>query len=116
MACVNVVAADTDEQAERLATSVQQLFLGVISGRRKLLQPPTDDTDSIWMAPEAPMMKQMLAYSFIGSPGKINNDMQSFLEQTKVNEVMATSHIYDQEARRFSYKLFAGVMLELGKT
>lgn len=113
MACVNVVAADTDEEAERLATSVQQLFLGVVSGRRRLLQPPTDDTDSIWTSPEAPLMKQMLAYSLIGSPKKIKNDMQLFLEQTQVNEVMATSHIYDQEARRSSYKLFAGVMQEL---
>jgi luciferase family oxidoreductase group 1 len=113
MACVNVVAADTDEEAERLATSVQQLFLGVVSGRRRLLQPPTDDTDSIWTSPEAPLMKQMLTCSFIGSPTKIKNDVQLFLEQTQVNEVMATSHIYDQQARRNSYKLFAAVMEEL---
>ncbi len=113
MACVNVVAADTDQEAQKLATSVQQLILGVITGRRKLLQPPVDDINAIWTEAEAPMVKQMLAYSFIGSPGKVKENMQLFLHKTGVNEVMVTSHIYDQDARRYSYKIFAEVMKEI---
>jgi luciferase family oxidoreductase group 1 len=110
MACVNVVAADTDQEANRLATSVQQLFLGVVSGRRKLLQPPVDDMSAIWTEAEAFQVQQMLAYSFIGSRQKLQSTMQSFLERTHVNEIMATSHIYDHEARLHSYKIFADVM------
>lgn len=110
MACVNVVAADTDMEANRLATSVQQLFLGVVSGRRKLLQPPVEDMNAIWTEAEAFQVQQMLAYSFIGSSEKLQDTMQLFLERTNVNEVMATSHIYDHAARLYSYKIFAEVM------
>jgi luciferase family oxidoreductase group 1 len=113
MACVNVVAADTDAEATRLATSVQQLLLGVVTGRRKLLQPPVDDIQTIWTEAEAYQVKQMLAYSFIGSKEKIKEDMQRFLRSTGVNEIMATSHIYDQEARLNSYRYFAEVMRSL---
>jgi len=110
MACVNVVAADTDAAASLLATSVQQLFLGVVSGQRKLLQPPVDTMDAIWSREESLMVQQMLSCSFIGSREKIEGEMQDFLERTKVNEVMATSHIYDPEARLYSYDIFAQVM------
>ena len=56
------------------------------------------------------MVKQMLAYSFIGSPKKIAPTLQYFLAQTRVDEVMAVSHIYDQDARLRSYQIFVGVM------
>lgn len=48
MACVNVIAADTDEEAQRLATSYYQMILGIIRGRRKALQPPADSMDGLW--------------------------------------------------------------------
>lgn len=110
MACVNVVAADTDEGAQRLATSLQQLFLGVISGKRKPLQPPVDDADAILNESEMYAIQQMLTYLFVGGPATIEQQLQSFLEQTQVNEVMVTSHIYDHPARLYSYKLFAEAM------
>jgi len=110
MACVNVVAASTDAQASKLATSLQQLFLGIVTGKRKPLQPPVDSMDTIWNESEAQMAQQMLVYSFIGSREKITTSMQLFLQKTKVDEVMATSHIYDQDARMNSYKLFAEIM------
>ena len=107
MACVNVVAADTDAEAEKLSNSLKQLFLGVVSGRRKLLQPPAEDLDLMWNPAEAAMVQQMLTYSFIGSTSTIHDMLYPFLEKTGVDEIMVTSHIYDQEARRYSYKLFA---------
>lgn len=114
MACVNVVAAATDAEADKLSTSVQQLFLGVVSGRRKLLQPPVDDMNTIWTEAEAYQVQQMLAYAFVGSKEKIKNDMQQFVAQTGVNEIMATAHIYDQDARLYSYQCFAELMQEIG--
>ena len=107
MACVNVVAADTDAAAARLATSVQQLFLGVISGKRRLLQPPVDDVSSVLTEAEAYAVQQLLQYSFIGSQSIIQTELIQFIETTKVNEIMATSHIYDHAARIHSYELFA---------
>lgn len=110
MACVNVVAAATDAQAARLATSVQQLFIGVISGKRKLLQPPVDDMSNNWTAEQAAAVQHMLSYAFIGSEATITNKVRSFLKQTGVDEIMATSHIYDHAERLKSYEIFAVVM------
>ena len=110
ISCVNVIAAGTDAEATRLATSLQQLFFGIISGRRRLLQAPVDDISKILDESELAMLQQMLAYTFIGGPEKINQSLQVFLEETSVNEVMVVSHIYDQDARLHSYKIFAEVM------
>ena len=113
--CVNVVAADTDAEANRLATTLQQLFLGVITGRRRLMQPPVENINAIFTEEEVFMVKQMLAYSFIGSPKKIAPTLQYFLAQTRVDEVMAVSHIYDQDARLRSYQIFVGVMKNIAQ-
>lgn len=113
MACVNVVAADTDAEAERLSTSVLQFFLGVVSGRRKLLQPPVENMNDIWNMQEEYAVNQMLAYSFIGGPEKLKKKMRAFLEQTGVDEVMATSHIFDQQAKIESYRIFSQVIQEV---
>lgn len=110
LACVNVVAADTDEEARRLATSLQQMFTGVITGKIRLLQPPVDNIDEIWSDYEAEAVSQMLACSFVGGPDKIRTEMQQFLDQTQIDEVMITSNIYDQEARLYSYQLFADIL------
>jgi luciferase family oxidoreductase group 1 len=110
MACVNVVAADTDAEASRLATSIQQFFLGVVTGRRKLLQPPVDSMDNIWNIYEAEAVNQMLAYAFIGGPDKIQTEIQAFLEKSGVDEIMATSHIFDHHARLHSYEVFSEVI------
>ncbi len=110
MACVNAVVADTDEEAERLSTSLKQLFIGVITGKRQLLQPPVADMNTIWNEMEEEAVYQMLAVSFIGGKEKIKSDLQSFLNQTLVDEIMVTSHIYDHQARLKSYKLFAEVL------
>lgn len=110
MACVNVVAAETDAEANRLSTSVKMLFKGIVTGERKLLQHPVDSMDGIWTLQEEAAAKQMLSYSFIGSQQKIAYDLQRFIASTGVNEIMATSHIYSHSARINSYRIFAEVM------
>ncbi|MCD0489737.1 LLM class flavin-dependent oxidoreductase [Pedobacter sp. MC2016-14] len=107
MACVNVVAAESDAEAERLATSLKQFFMGVVTGKRKLLPPPVDHMDEIWSLQEEEAVSQMLAVSFIGGPETIKADMQHFLNQTDIDEVMVTSHIFDQQAKLDSYRIFA---------
>jgi luciferase family oxidoreductase group 1 len=110
MACVNVVVADTDAEAERLATSVKQFFMGVVTGKRQLLPPPVRSMDDIWNVFEEEAVMQMLAYSFIGGPEKVKNELTSFIEQTGIDEVMATSHIFDHQSRMYSYKVFADIL------
>jgi luciferase family oxidoreductase group 1 len=112
MACVNVVAADTDEEAEYLATSVKQFFMGVVTGRRQLLQPPVESMDNVWNIFEQEAVEQMLGYSFIGSVQTIKNKMQDFIDRTGIDEVMITSHIFDHTAKMRSYQLFAEAMTQ----
>lgn len=107
LACVNVVAADTDAEAERLVTSLYQLFMGIVTGKRRLLQPPVDNMDEVWDVYEEEQAKQMLACTFTGSKETIQRDLQLFLDQTGVDELMATSHIFDHQARLRSYELLA---------
>lgn len=109
LACVNVVAADTDAEAERLVTSLYQLFMGIVTGKRRLLQPPVNNMDEVWDVYEEEQAKQMLACTFTGSKETLRKDLQSFLDQTGVDEIMATSHIFDHEARLHSYHLLSEV-------
>lgn len=110
MACVNVVAAATDEEAEFLSTSVKQMFLGIITGHRQLLPPPVDSMADIWNVFEEQAAMQMLKYSFVGGPETIKAKLQDFVARTGINEIMVTSHIYDHQARLNSYKLFADIL------
>jgi len=110
MSCVNVVAADTDAEADRLATSLKQLFMGIVTGQRKLLQPPIDNMDDVWNDMEEEAVNQMLAVAFIGGPEKLTAQMESFRAQTQIDEIMVTSHIYDHQARLYSYELFAEIV------
>ena len=107
MACVNVVVAETDDEAEMLSTSLKQLFMGIVTGKRRLLQPPVKNMDGIWTIFEEEAVMQMLAYSFIGSKEKVKAMLSDFVSETGVNEVMASSHIYAHAARLWSYQLFA---------
>jgi luciferase family oxidoreductase group 1 len=110
VACVNVVAADTDEEADYLATSVKQFFMGVITGKRQLLPPPVKNMNTIWNRYEEEAVMQMLAYSFIGGPEKLKAQLNDFINDTGINEIMATSHIFDHQAKLKSYRLFAEVL------
>lgn len=111
MACVNVMAADTDEEAKRLATSFYQFALGIIRGTRNPLQPPVETMDNLWTPYEAAAVQQMMAYSFIGGADTLQNDIQRFLDESRVDEVMVVSHIYEHEARVKSYEIVADLFL-----
>ena len=109
MACVNVIAADTDEAADRLATSLYTFFLNVIRGTSYPLQQPVDDMDAIWKEGEEHAVKQMLAYSFIGGADKVAKEMQDFLNTTQVDEIMVVSNIFDHTARLRSYEIISQI-------
>lgn len=109
LACLNVVAADTDVEANKLVTSLYQLFRGIVTGQRRLLQPPVENMDTIWTDYEKEQAEQMLAYTFAGSKETIKENLQQFVDQTQVDEIMATSHIFDHGSRLRSYELLAEV-------
>jgi luciferase family oxidoreductase group 1 len=107
MACVNVIAADTDEHAAYLSTSLQQFMQSVVTGLPAPLPPPVESMRPLWVPGGQQAVQQMLAYSFVGSPATIQQDLQEFIAETQVDELMAVSNIFDQEARIHSYQLLA---------
>lgn len=103
IACVNVTAADTTAEAQILATSMQKIFLGILTNDRRPLQ-PADENFKI--SPEAKhVLKQFLTYSFIGNPTEIKTALTQFVAETQINELMVVSHIYDHDARLKSYEI-----------
>ena len=109
LACVNVVAADTDKEANYLATSFYQLAMGIIHGSTKPLQPPVDNMDEIWSDYEKAAILQMMQYTFIGAPVTVKETLQKFLDETQVNEIMITSHIFNHAARLHCYEIVSNL-------
>lgn len=109
LACVNVVAADTDKEANYLATSFYQLAMGIIHGSTKPLQPPVHNMDAIWSDYEKAAILQMMQYTCIGAPVTVKEKLQKFLDETQVNEIMITSHIFNHAARLHSYEIVSNL-------
>ena len=107
MACVNVIMADTDEEAQYLATSFYQLALGMVRNMRRPLQPPVPSMDNLWTAVEREGVLQMMKYSFVGSTDTVKKSLQSFLDTTGVDEIMITCNTFDFNARLKSLSLTA---------
>ncbi|RXJ51529.1 LLM class flavin-dependent oxidoreductase [Gelidibacter gilvus] len=113
MAGVNIIIADTDEEAESYATSLIRMFLGIFTGKREYMQPPTAMTQEFREIMEHPQVHQMLKYSFVGSKATVKAQVKGFLEKTKADELIAVTNIYDIDHRIRSYELFAEIMDEL---
>ncbi|MBE3570291.1 MAG: LLM class flavin-dependent oxidoreductase [Bacillales bacterium] len=112
LACVNVIAADTDVEAKRLATSLYQFFLGVTRGTSKPLQPPVESMDGVWNEFEKAAVRHQVYFSFVGSKKTVKEELQTFLDKTQVDEIMVVSHIYDHSARLRSYKILSEIWRE----
>jgi len=113
MAGVNIIVAETDEEAQRLSTSLIRMIVGILTGKRDYVQPPTAMTADLKEIMQHPQVQQMLKYSFIGSKDSVKAQVKAFLEQTKADELIAVTHIYDVNDRIRSYRLFAEIMNEL---
>ncbi|WP_178988526.1 LLM class flavin-dependent oxidoreductase [Winogradskyella schleiferi] len=113
MAGVNIIVAETDEEAQRLSTSLIRMIVGIFTGKRDYVQPPTAMTADLKEIMQHPQVQQMLKYSFIGSKASVKEQVKAFLEQTKADELIAVTHIYDINDRIRSYRLFAEIMNEL---
>jgi len=109
MVGVNVIAADTDEEAKYLFTSAQQAFTNMFRGTRGKLQPPIDDIETYWTPAEKAQASAMLACSFVGSAQTVREGLEGFLEQTGADELIVASAIYDHAKRLRSYEILADV-------
>lgn len=103
MACVNVIAADTDQEAHFLVTSFYQMALGIIRGKSYPLMPPVNDMSKIWTEQEAAAIHNMMAVTFVGSKETVAAGLEELIRLTGINELMITTNIFDHEDRLKSF-------------
>ena len=110
MAGINVIAADTDEEAKRLSTSMIRMMLGVMTNNIDYLQAPEEFTKEFEDLLANPSFQRMTKYAFIDSQETVQRQTLDFIERTAVNEVIIGSNIYDPQARIRSIEIFAEAM------
>ena len=111
IACIPVVAADTDVEAARLATSLQLRALDIVRGTKDtFIGPPVESMEGRWNEQERFHTEVMLGELIVGGPGKIEREFTEFLSRTPVDELMISCNIYDHEAQLRSYEIAAGAM------
>jgi luciferase family oxidoreductase group 1 len=106
----NIFAADTDAQAEYLASSMQQAFVALRTGHPSRLQPPVKGYLEKIGPQERAMLDSVLSCSAIGSPATVESRLKAFIERTGADELMVTSQIYDHGARLRSYEIAGDIM------
>ena len=105
---VNVFAAETDAEARRLYTSLQQAFVNLRSGRPGLLPPPMEDFEARVDPMAKAMLDRALACSIVGDADTVRDGLKAFLARTGADELMITAQIFDHAARVRSYEIAAG--------
>jgi luciferase family oxidoreductase group 1 len=112
MVGINVIAADSEEEAHKLATSQEQQFLNLIRGRTGQLRPPVDNMDELWKEHEKAIVKQQLSFTIAGNKDTVREGLNRILEETQADEWIVAANIYDHKARLRSYEILAEVVKE----
>ena len=113
IAGINVFAADTDAEAEKLSTTLIRMFLSVFTGKREYLQEPVEMTPDLREIAENPAIHQMLKYTFAGNKSSVKKQTEEFLKQTGVDELMVVTNTYDHRDRLKSYSIFSEIMQDI---
>lgn len=111
---VNIVSADTDEEARFLATSGRQSFANLRRGMPTTLPPPNRDFEKDVTPFRGMPLQEIQSVSIVGSPQTVRDDLGDLLARTRADELIVVSHIYDHAARLRSYELTAEAARTLG--
>ncbi|TQR15396.1 LLM class flavin-dependent oxidoreductase [Psychrobacillus soli] len=109
MVGVNIIAADTTDEAKILSTTHQQQFLNLIRNTPGQIQPPVESMEGIWSPLEKESILNQLKSTIIGNPEEVKEKLQAFVEETGADELIINSTIYDHKARLRSYEIVAEV-------
>ncbi|KAA9028385.1 LLM class flavin-dependent oxidoreductase [Niallia endozanthoxylica] len=111
MVCLNVIAAETNEEANYLATSLELFFLNVVRSSSMPLSPPVENINEYYSSPmEKEMVKSMTSAILKGSKDTIREQLANFQEQYHIDELMAISYIFDEEKQKRSYEILKEVV------
>ena len=110
MAGVPLVAAESDAEARKLATSLLQRHLRLIRRGPIFVPPPVETMDGLWSEAERFAVESRLSVAVIGGPDTVRHRLARFLEETEVDELIFTSDVYDHRLRLRSFEIAAGAM------
>ncbi|WP_272536642.1 luciferase-like monooxygenase [Providencia sp. PROV182] len=113
MVCINIIAADTQREAEFLFTSMQQAFVMLRRGQPSQLPAPVESMENIWSPAEKFGVQQALGMSLVGDKTKVRHGLDTILRQTQADEIMVNGQIFDHQARLYSFELAMQVMNEI---
>ncbi len=108
MVGVPALAAETDERAEFLATSMYQRFLGMVRNKRAPLPPPVKDMDAIWTEAERYAVAARMALMVVGGPKRVAEGLEEIIRVTDADELIIVSDAYERADRLYSYRIIAG--------
>jgi luciferase family oxidoreductase group 1 len=106
---VNIIAADSDEQASLLSTSLKQAFLNLRRGQPSPLPPPDAALEQTLTPPERSMLEQTLSCTFVGSTATVRDRLSNFVSRTGADELMISGPIFEHQARLRSFELTSGL-------
>jgi luciferase family oxidoreductase group 1 len=110
---LNVFAADTDAEAQRLFSSLQQAFVNLRSGRPGKLPAPVENFEAGLEPMAKAMLAQALSCAVVGSPETVRDGVNAFVRRTGADELMVTAQIFDHQARLRSFEILAEANAEL---
>jgi luciferase family oxidoreductase group 1 len=110
MVGVNIIAAPTDGEARRLATTQQMSFTNIFRGARGLSRPPIDDIETYWTPVERVQASRMLARSIVGSAETVRAGIAALVAETGADELMVVSDVFDHQARLRSFEMIAAAV------
>lgn len=113
MIAVNVIAADTDEEARFQFTSLQQAFTLLRRGKPGKVPPPIAEIDAFWNPAEKAMANDILLFSVVGSAETTERGLRKIIEMTQADELILAAHLYDHKARMKSFEIAAKVRAKL---
>lgn len=106
--CLNVIAAESDEEAKREYSTLQQMFLNVVRGDENPLLPPVEHID--WTEEERLAVSSMIRVTFVGGKDSVKDQFIDFQEKYNVDEIMVVSYIFEQEKQIRSYEIFKEIV------
>lgn len=107
---VNIVVAETDQQAEFLGTTEKQKFLSMVRGARTKLLPPVKSMEPLWLPHEKQHIQTQLRESIHGSQETVKKQLMDLVSRTQANEIMVNSMIFDHSAKLKSYQLLSNLL------
>jgi luciferase family oxidoreductase group 1 len=115
MAGVPLVAAESDAEAGRLATSPLLRHLRLIRRQPVFVPPPVDSMDGVWSEAEKFLVESRLGVAVVGGPETVQRKLARLLEDTGADELIFTSDLYDHELRLRSFEIAASAMQQIGR-